>query len=134
MVVQSSDNGLVGAVVLKPLCQQNQTMGIWYRLEIQRNVGKYGGKRPELAEIGHKQFISRKSLAGNNIIFSLPFPEYKNTSFSCAGLQTEAKTGGTVVLADMFSFGKGGAMSGAGLFLIKQNKASPQQNTLPHLR
>jgi len=39
-------------------------------------MGKCGGKRPALAEIGHKQFIdiSRKSLADNNILFFPALP------------------------------------------------------------
>lgn len=52
---------------------------------------------------------------GDNVIFSLPLPEYKNISLSCADLQTEAKPGGAVVVAVMFSFGKGGVMSRAEL-------------------
>ena len=50
---------------------------VWRYKETWVNVvGKYGGERPALAEISHKQFIaiSRKSLADNNVLFFPALP------------------------------------------------------------
>lgn len=74
----------------------------------------------KLAEIGHKQFIAMAKTSLALIITfssSLPFCDYKNLSLSCAHLQVEAKPGGAVVAAGMFSgtSGKGGAKSRARL-------------------